>query len=81
MKTQKHRVSTPIGSLLFRAAPLLALVLVALPAIAQDSSELRPPNPGAIKGPVSVLVFIVVALMAGLIVFAATFPSKRGHQD
>ena len=81
MKTPPHRVLAPLTTLLARATPLLALMLCALPALAQDSSELRPPNPGTIKGPVSVLVFIVVALMAGPIVFAATLPSKRGHQD
>ena len=74
MKNPLRRVSALSTS-------LLVLALCAAPTLAQDSADLRPPNPGSIKGPVSVLVFIVVALMAGLIVFAATLPSKRGHQD
>ncbi|MFG0307087.1 MAG: hypothetical protein ACF8Q5_12825 [Phycisphaerales bacterium JB040] len=81
MSTPTRALVARTISLLSRAAPLLALALCALPALAQESSELRPPNPGTIKGPVSVLVYIVVALMAGLIIFAATLPSKRGHQD
>lgn len=60
----------------------LALMMTALPLLAQDdAAALRPPNPGQIKGPVSVLVLILLAILAGLLIFAATMPSKRGHQD
>ena len=63
--------------------PVLTLAVTAGSSVAQsvDPSELRPPNPGTIKGPVAALVYILIAILVGLLVFAATMPSKRGHQD
>ncbi|MFT5424146.1 MAG: hypothetical protein ACI89L_001939 [Phycisphaerales bacterium] len=64
-----------------RSAALM-LAMTALPVLAQDdAAALRPPNPGQIKGPIGVLVLILLAILAGLLIFAATLPSKRGHQD
>jgi len=60
----------------------LTLAMAALPVLAQDdAAALRPPNPGQVKGPTFVLVLILLAILAGALIFAATLPSKRGHQD
>ena len=63
-------------------APMVVLAVVAMPVLGQtDPSELRPPNPGSVKGPVPVLVYILIGVLTAMMVFAATLKAKRGHQD
>ena len=75
-------MSNSLSRCLFRALPLVVLAWSALPAFAQeDPAALRPPNPAGIKGPVAVLVYILIAILAAAVVAAVAMPSKRGHQD
>ena len=63
-----------------RFASLGALALSAGSALAQNG-DLRPPTPGDLAGAPTVLTIIATVLLAGLVMLAAFFPSKRGHQD
>ncbi len=67
-----------------RAARVLSsatALLVSAGAAWAQSSPLRPPTPDELKGPNTVLTILVTVVLAGLLLLAAFFPSKRGHQD
>lgn len=57
-----------------------ALAIAAGSAWAQ-SSPLRPPTPDDLDSPNAVLTILITAALAGVLLLAAFFPSKRGHQD
>jgi len=58
----------------------IAMLASAATAWAQ-SGDLRPPTPDDLKGTPTILTLLVTVVIVALVVFAAAFPSKRGHQD
>lgn len=40
-----------------------------------------PPAPSKPDNPPAVMMFLTMVVIAGLVLFAALMPSKRGHQD
>lgn len=50
-------------------------------ALAQEAERLRPPIPTDEGNPPAILTLVGGALLVALVLFAAAFPSKRGHQD
>ena len=60
----------------------LALILLALPASGQPSvDEMRPPSVTSTGEPPVIRMYLVTALIGGLVIGANLIPSKRGHQD
>lgn len=74
---KNDRWTSRVSGVLMGAA---ALMVASGAAWAQDA-PLRPPTPQGLKGPVTVLTIIVTVVLAGLLLLAAFFPSRRGHQD
>ncbi|MEQ8769150.1 MAG: hypothetical protein RIB60_01420 [Phycisphaerales bacterium] len=62
-----------------RVVPSLAVL--AASAGSAWATPLRPPTPDELQGPSTVLTILVTVVLAGLLLLAAFFPSKRGHQD
>lgn len=65
---------------------LAVLVALCLPALAlaqgaEAPAPLQPPSPGTPPKPPTLLMYFCVALILGVVGFAAAFPVKRGHQD
>ncbi len=63
-------------------AGLTGLLVPAVAAVAQASSEVAPPEPAPIRGgfPVWVAYIAMLALTAAVLA-VGLLPSKRGHQD
>lgn len=65
-------------------ALLMTLCMMALSsssALAQSTETLRPPRVADPPSAPKVMVFLLVVLLTGAVIFAATLKSKRGHQD
>ncbi|MEL6740046.1 MAG: hypothetical protein AAFP26_05265 [Planctomycetota bacterium] len=68
-------------ALLCGVAFVAASVLPAAAAVAQEVERLRPPIPSDEGDPPAILTLLGGAILVGIVLFAAAFPSKRGHQD
>ncbi|MEZ6317200.1 MAG: hypothetical protein R3B49_00400 [Phycisphaerales bacterium] len=66
----KTRVMAALAALLIPAASVLA-----------QSEDLRPPMPQDLKGTPTIMTLLATVIIVALVVFAAAFPTKRGHQD
>lgn len=62
------------------AAVSSAMMLMSAPALAQANSA-RPPSPTGEPSGASLASAAVGLVFVSLTVFAAAFPSRRGHQD
>lgn len=71
----KARVAAGALALLVPMAHVLAQATPAAPA------PLKPPTPGAPDSPPVVLNILIAAVVIVVILGAAMFPSRRGHQD
>ena len=68
------------------SAPVLALAMMLMvsvsSSVAMAQSELRPPKaPSNSEGAPKYMILFISVLLVGGVVFAATFRSKRTHQD
>lgn len=83
--TNKRRRPSPPPALARAMSGAAVLAVAAGSALAQQgSTPLRPPTPGELEGvPMSlgIVTIIVTVLLAALVILAAVYPSKRGHQD
>jgi len=66
------------------AGALVAVLLLTVPALAQQGAPVGPPqapSPGTPPKPPTIMMYLSLALIVGAVAFAAAFPVKRGHQD
>ncbi|MEM9064851.1 MAG: hypothetical protein AAGB51_05115 [Planctomycetota bacterium] len=70
-----------ISSARHRLGQLAALAVIVLPAAALAQEQARPPAPGNLDDPPTILTWVLAVILAALCFFAANIPSKRGHQD
>ncbi len=68
-------------SLVRRAAVGAAVLAMGAGAVIAQDAPLRPPTPNELKGAPFILTLLITVVLVGLLVLAAFFPSKRGHQD
>ena len=66
-----------------RGAIVGAVVLCGMQcmALAQEDAPLRPPKVTDPPVAPKIIVYLVLALLVGGVIFAATLKSKRSHQD
>ncbi|MCA9302570.1 MAG: hypothetical protein KC996_00460 [Phycisphaerales bacterium] len=79
--TKQLSIRGALGSLNTRILGLGAAVLMSSAALAQDTEALRPPKVADPPSAPKVMVFLLIVLLVGAVVFAATLKTKRGHQD
>jgi len=77
-----EKLSSLHRSLTTRITGLGTMALMSSAALAQDADEaLRPPKVADAPSAPKVMVFLLVVVLVGAVIFAATLKSKRGHQD
>lgn len=64
-----------------RVLAVLACLGASASAAWAQSDRLRPPTPDDLQGTPTILTLLATVLIVALVIFAAAFPSKRGHQD
>lgn len=60
---------------------IATLAATAAPALAQQSSALKPPAPREDPSAPVVMTMLTLVVLVVATLFVAVFPSKRGHQD
>ncbi len=60
---------------------LIWLAAASAPALAQQTSSLRPPAPREDPSSPIVLTILTMVILVVATLFVTVFPSKRGHQD
>ncbi len=81
---QTHtRARTPAGGRATRYLPIAAAVaaLTTLAGSAMAQQTLRPPQPREDPAAPVIMTLLTLVILALATLFAAAFPSKRGHQD
>lgn len=79
--TKRPSLRGALGSLNTRLLGMGAAALMSTAALAQDTEALRPPKVSDPPSAPKILVFLLVVLLTGAVIFAATLKTKRGHQD
>lgn len=79
--TQPSPAPARFRRLIARGTCAVVLLACSAGALAQQTTNLRPPAPRDDPQAPVIMTVITLAVLVIATLFAATFPSKRGHQD